>query len=194
MRRLARPKIAQERLFDGDDAAFVRLVANARVYGEYGVGGSTRYVHDHGSATILAVDSSRHWIETVGAGLRQASRLDLRWVDLGETGAWGRPRDYGARARFIDYATSIWTRGAKPDLVLVDGRFRVCCFFNSLLRADPGTMLVFDDYRDRPQYRVIEEFVPVLEFCGRQAIVRVPETLDREAIGREADRFLYVMD
>ena len=193
IRRLTRPKPVDDLLFGGDDAAFVKLVANARVYGEYGVGLSTQYVHDHGTATILAVDSSRHWIATVGARLSQTSRVDLRWVDLGETGAWGRPLSYGARARFIDYVTSIWTRGEKPDLVLIDGRFRVCCLLISLLRADPGTMIVFDDY-SRPKYRLIEEFVPVLNDTGRQAIIRVPEILDREAIQREADRFLYVMD
>ena len=32
------------------------------------------------------------------------------------------------------------------DCVLVDGRFRVCCFLTSLKNAEQGTRIIFDDY------------------------------------------------
>jgi hypothetical protein len=37
----------------------------------------------------------------------------------------------------------------KPDLVLINSRFRLACFMHSLLAADPGTPLLFDDYTNR---------------------------------------------
>ena len=46
------------RLFDGDDASFIKHVSKASVYAEYGVGQSTDWVHRNTSAMILAVDSS----------------------------------------------------------------------------------------------------------------------------------------
>jgi hypothetical protein len=46
---------------------------------------------------------------------------------------------------------SPWRRGAvKPDLVLIDGRFRLACFLHPLLAAAPGTPILFDDYTNRP--------------------------------------------
>ena len=33
-----------------------------------------------------------------------------------------------------------------PDLILIDGRFRVCCFLSSLKYGNVGTKILFDDY------------------------------------------------
>ena len=90
---------------------------------------------------------------------------------------------------------SPWRHGpVKPDLVLIDGRFRVACFLHSLLAADAGTPLLFDDYTNRPHYHLVEEFCPIAQSEGRQALFRVPEELDREVIGRELEGFLMVRD
>ena len=97
--------------------------------------------------------------------------------------------------RFRDYVHSPWRHGSlKPDLVLIDGRFRVACFLHSLLAAAPATPILFDDYTNRPHYHLVEEFCPIAETEGRQALFRVPAELDREAIGRELEGFLMVRE
>jgi hypothetical protein len=53
---------------------------------------------------------------------------------------------------------------------------------------------LFDDYKDREHYHVVEEFLKPSRFCGRQAIFDVPEALDREALLAEYEKFQYVMD
>jgi hypothetical protein len=70
----------------------------------------------------------------------------------------------------------------------------VCCFFTSLLQATPGTIVVFDDYINRPHYHIVEELLVPFEWCGRQAIFSVPPDLDRQRALALADRFLYVTD
>jgi hypothetical protein len=84
------------------------------------------------------VDSSPAWIATVReATADQAERVTIKAIDLGELGGWGYPTTY--RHRFRDYMNSPWTQGSvKPDLVLIDGRFRVACFLHSLLVAEAG--------------------------------------------------------
>jgi len=90
---------------------------------------------------------------------------------------------------------SPWQHGSvKPDLVLIDGRFRVACFLHSLLAAEPGTPILFDDYSNRPHYHLVEESYPIEQTEGRQALFRVPAELDREVIGRELEGFLMVRD
>lgn len=115
-------------------------------------------------------------------------------VDLGELGSWGRPIDYSHRARFSSYIAAPWQFDAKPDVVLVDGRFRVACFLKSLLEAAPGTTILFDDYTERSHYHLVEEYADRTDTCGTQAKFVVPEDFDRESVTRELAAFTYVMD
>ena len=183
-------------LFEGDDRLFRQELAACRVYGEYGCGSSTIWVAHHSNARILAVDSSPAWIAKVReATADQAERITIEAIDLGVLGDWGYPTTYRHRHRFGDYVHSPWRHGpVKPDLVLIDGRFRVACFLHSLLAADAGTPILFDDYTNRPHYHLVEEFCPIAQSEGRQALFRVPAELDREVIGRELEGFLMVRD
>ena len=181
-------------LFDGDDQLFKSIVKTAKVYAEYGVGKSSIWVLQNTTAKILAVDTSEHWINHVRTEANAADRFDVDWVNLGEIGWAGRPNNFERRNQFKDYIQSVWSRGAEPDLVLIDGRFRVACFLYSLAKANPGCTILFDDYTNRPNYHLVEEFLQPTGFCGRQGHFKVPEVLDREAILAEADRFTYVMD
>ena len=135
----------------------------------------------------------RQWINKVIAD-KTGPRIDAQWVDLGALGDWGRPLTYEHRDNFVHYVRSPWVRSATPDVVLIDGRFRVCCFLTCLLQAKQDTILVFDDYIDRPHYHIVEELLPPFEWCGRQAIFSVSPDFDRQRATALADRFLYVMD
>jgi len=185
----------QARLFDGDDHMFQREILSCQVYGEYGCGASTVWVAHHTAAKIVSVDSSAEWIAKVELETKShREKLHIDRVDLGEIAAWGYPTTYRYRSRFHDYVASPWRHGVKPDLVLIDGRFRVACFLHSLSTAEPGSRLIFDDYNNRPHYHLVEEFCPVKEREGRQALFLVPDQLERPAIVAEGERFLYVRD
>ena len=181
-------------LFEGDDVLFKELVTQVDYYGEYGVGQSTSWVVENTSATVYSVDTSEDWIEAVKSNLKSSTKLNMEWVDLGAIGDWGYPRSYDKRDNFKNYIGSIWARNNKPELVLIDGRFRVCCFLYSLTHGDPGTKIIFDDYTNRPNYHVIEDFIKPIKTNGRQALFVVPEGLDYEDIERVRQKFLYVMD
>jgi hypothetical protein len=182
-------------LFDGDDAAFKALLPQAATYAEYGVGKSSLWVLANTRASIFAVDTSQYWIDLVRSKASEsASRFNIDWIDLGPIGWAGRPKNYARRAAFQNYIESPWNRDQKPEVILVDGRFRVACFLYSLANADPGATIFFDDYEDRDHYHVVEEFLKPTRFCGRQAIFDVPAMLDREALLAEYEKFQYVMD
>jgi hypothetical protein len=79
---------------------------------------------------------------------------------------------------------------------LVDGRFRVCCFLTSLKYAEPGTKIIFDDYFNRPQYYLVEEYLKPVEKCNRQALFVKPSDtdLDMAALDRAIDQFQFVRE
>lgn len=181
------------RLFDGDDSMFKRLVSTARTYGEYGVGASTEWVYANTGAAIVAVDTSPAWAQSVLEDKDQ-KRISVATPDCGPVGDWGRPLTYRFRDNFPKYAQHIWTTSAKPDTVLIDGRFRVCCFVTSLLNAEPGCRIIFDDYRDRLYYHVVEELLRPIERCGRQALFQVTADFDRRLAQQLATDFRMVMD
>ncbi len=78
--------------------------------------------------------------------------------------------------------TAIWKRlaraGLTPDLVLIDGRFRVACFLTTLLQARPGTIVLFDDYVGRNErYGQVETYVQPDRLVERMAVFTVPHEL-----------------
>jgi hypothetical protein len=162
-------------LFDGDDGLFKELINNVEIYFEYGCGKSTEYIYKYTSASIFAVDTSRDWVNKMNALKAEGNpeRLNLNWVDVGNVADWGNPTSFEKRQNFKKYAELFWLSQNSPNLVLIDGRFRVCCFLTSVKFAPVGTKIIFDDYTNRPFYHVVEEFCPKLDTCGRQALFEV---------------------
>ena len=169
-------------LFDGDDGLFKELIKSAEIYFEYGCGKSTEFVLKYLSCAIFAVDTSKDWVHKIQSleGFESSDRLNLSWVDVGVVGNWGTPTSFKKRHNFKKYAELLWLNNKIPDLVLIDGRFRVSCFLTSVKFAPVGTRILFDDYTNRPFYHVVEEFCQKLDTCGRQALFEVSQKAKQE--------------
>ena len=165
-------------LFDGDDGLFKELIKLAQIYFEYGCGKSTEFVFKYSNATIFSVDTSNDWVRKIKSleGFESSDRLNISWVDVGDVSDWGYPTTFQMRHNFKKYAELLWFNNQIPDLVLIDGRFRVYSFLTSVKFAPIGTKILFDDYTIRPFYHVIEEFCPKLDTCGRQALFEISGT------------------
>ncbi|MDP5086984.1 MAG: hypothetical protein NWQ23_16310 [Yoonia sp.] len=184
-------------LFDGDDSLYKEVVSGVDVYGEYGCGKSTKWMLNNTSAKVIAVDTSEQWIEEVKQdNIANNGRLNINFVNLGRLGGWGRPIDYSMRESFSDYTDYLWRQTDKPNVVLVDGRFRVCCFLTSLKFADEGTQILFDDYTNRPHYHFVEKYCSRIRECGRQCLFIVPskDDIDFDELEKDIGAFRHVMD
>ena len=158
-------------LFDGDGALFEKLLPTVKNFFEYGCGKSTEFVYKYTNANIYSVDTDKFFINQIEKlrGIKRQGTLNLKWIDVGNVGKWGYPRSYSKRINFRKYADWPWTLGVDPDIVLIDGRFRICCFLVTLKNAPVGTKILFDDYFGREEYNIAEEFLNVLDRCGRMA-------------------------
>lgn len=186
-------KIKGHDLFDGDDLLFKKEISTIDTYGEYGVGETTIWAYKNTQVNIISVDTSLVWIEKVKSNIQESKRVDIGWIDLGELKRWGQPISYDKKEFIYDYVKFIWSKKTKPQLVLIDGRFRVCCFLYSLMQASPGTKIIFDDYAKRPHYHIVEDFIKPTEIYGRQGLFIVPKNLDYKNIKKTVSKFLYVM-
>ena len=162
-------------LFDGDDKLFKELIKNVDTYFEYGCGKSTEYVYKYSNCNIYSVDTDQDWVKKIQqlTNGEKEKRLTIDWIDVGNVENWGYPITYAKRKYFFNYANNFYKKNCKPDLVLIDGRLRIFCFLTTLKKAPSGTKIIFDDYTNRPLYHIAEEFSPVLEKCGRQALFEV---------------------
>jgi len=184
-------------LFDGQDSLFKSTLLETKLYGEYGCGKSTKWVLNNTDSKILAVDTSKHWVnEVLDDNKDNNIRLDIKYIDVGEVVFMGYPKSYNKQEVFSDYTNWIWEQSKKPDTVLIDGRFRVCCFLTSLKLADEGTRIIFDDYIGRPHYHIVEKFIDRKEICGRQCLFIVPKLDEIDLVGLDAEiiNFRHVMN
>ncbi len=161
-------------------AAFDLHVRDAYCYLEYGCGGSTVRAAQLGAWHIIAVDSSKDWTDAVSARTSSSDRIKLLYCDIGPVGQWGRPRDTQGLHAYHAYMSTPWQvarrQALEPNVILVDGRFRVACFLYSLLCAQAGTVILFDDYVNRPQYHVVEQYNRLHSRHGKMAVFKVEKS------------------
>jgi hypothetical protein len=180
-------------------------LAAAKSYLEYGSGGSTVLAARLG-VRFVTVDSDRYFLRAVkrrivADGAYDAARQTYVYADIGLTGAYGHPTRWpphrGRRlarfARYSDVPAAAFSQGA-PDLVLVDGRFRVACALKALraLAERDGWTIVVDDFENRPFYAPIAEFARLERHIGRMAAFAGarafdPAALDRVIAAHESD-------
>ncbi len=150
--------------------------AEATVILEYGSGGSTVLASEMTEKTVFSVESDQNWAGMMQDWFAQnppaeGTRIDVMWVNIGETGEWGKPVNIGGWRHYADYPLSVWQREdfSQPDVVLVDGRFRPgCAMATAFCTRKPVTLLV-DDYKRRKGYHAIEEFLGAPRLIGRMA-------------------------
>lgn len=149
--------------------------AQARVILEYGSGGSTVCAARHPGKLIFSVESDRAWLLGLQRKFDQAdlpSDPILYYADIGPTGAWGRPVDDRLWSGFYRYPLAIWAESffRQPDVVLIDGRLRPACFVATCINTRAPVTVLFDDYLNRPSYKIVEELLPPAEIVGRMAM------------------------
>jgi len=148
----------------------------ASVYLEYGAGGSTVMAADMGVKEIHSIDSDQGFLDAVQkkvAESHSSAKSYAHHVDIGPTKEWGQPTDRTFANCWPRYCVAAWdvllSQDRRPDLILIDGRFRMASFLASLLLSKSGAIILFDDYFDRPQYHVVEKYMRPSATAGRMA-------------------------
>ena len=164
---------------------------SARRIVEYGSGGSTLFAATDSRAELLSIESDRAWLarlaDDVTAQAPGRAGITLRHVDIGPVGDWGKPEGPAAFRKFSDYPLSPWVDPVfeAPDLVVIDGRFRLGCFAATVLNATAPLTILWDDYADRPGYHPAETLLTPSRRIGRMVEFKVtPRRLSLAEINR----------
>lgn len=112
---------------------FSKVVNDSKEYFEYGSGGSTLYVYNNTEAKINSIDSSKKWIEKVLSLISNKGRVKIKYVFIGKLGNWGKPVNGLFKIFWPNYSKSIFELAKNPDVIFIDGRFRVACAIQIVL-------------------------------------------------------------
>lgn len=157
------------------------LMSLAKVYMEFGAGGSTMMAGEYGVPIVLSTESDLAFCDQLRSEFNPryfGTTLIALHTDLGPTKVWGYPTGLTKSQNWPQYVLRAWRfageMGHLPDIVLVDGRFRVACMLASLLFGKEGTPVLVDDYVGRPYAMVVEKFAAPVALHGRMAEFRIP--------------------
>ena len=171
--------------FDPDSTPyFLDRLGRASDYLEYGSGGSTVEAARR-NKKFTTVESDRLFLRAVKQKIGNHSGR-LIHVNIGKTGEWGAPAEKRwwpwRRWLWSRYAAAPWKFPISPDLVLIDGRFRVHCALYSIKQlAGREFEILFDDYAGRPFYHAVERFAALNGMFGRMARF-TPKSFDSAAL------------
>ena len=134
---------------------------------------------------VVSVENDRAFYRAVVSKARSLAKSQYFpiFVNTGRTGAWGEPvlQRRSALRKWVwrRYPIAPWTvinrNRLSPDLILIDGRFRVACTLESLLRlpSNSACRIFFDDFEQYDgAYYAILEFVEEIGRHGRAVTFR----------------------
>ncbi len=173
-------------LSDTGHRIFLEHLSRANYYLEYGSGGST-VTAARLKRPFTTVESDKKFLQAVIRKIGRADPNTFIHVSVGLTDKAGTPmfrlkpllKKWGQQ-----YAEAPWLRAPtpQPNLILIDGRFRVASTLESIkqcVRHGIGSQvtILIDDY-DRPLYHIVEKYLQLKSCQGGLATFKIKENID----------------
>jgi hypothetical protein len=159
---------------------------DASVILEFGAGGSTLFALKN-NKRIVSVESDKKFFDYVLSHAESTYPMENSRILLAKTGITGRygmPIGFPFSPRIVEKGLSYVLTGYSqfdshsPDLIFVDGRWRVACCLYSLISGFGSSRLLLDDYENDRSYKsMIERYFEVRRF-GRVASLRCKSGID----------------
>lgn len=153
---------------------FREKLKKAIFYFEYGSGNSTLLV-DKYKKKFISIELDKKFYQIVCNNVKRKKNIKL--INMGPVGEFSYPI-FKNKKKIIEYIQSInifFKKKDYPDLILVDGRFRVACCINIyflIKKFNKYPLIILDDYKKRKYYKVLNRIFDIKK-CGRMAILEV---------------------
>lgn len=151
-----------------------KRVSSASTYLEYGGGSNTRCALEIAPKAVITVDSDKKVIQA----LRQLTCSEKNpyflpvHAPIGCTAQNSKPLFQWPRWSWLRYPfapfSTLATHNLMPDVVLINGCFRVASTLAMLLYTfKHKTIFLIEDFRDRPEYGVLLEYLEPIALHDR---------------------------
>lgn len=168
---------------------FKKKIKNSKFYFEYGSGATTIYAKLK-KKKFISIEADFSFFNIMNKLINSKSII---FRNIGPVGEYSYPI-FIITSKILKYITSIdplFKKKLYPDLVLIDGRFRVACclnLFKIISKKRVKTEIIIDDYFERKHYNVLEQYFEIKKI-GRMASLKIKKTKLDEKIFK-----LYLLD
>ena len=159
-----------------------KYLKNSSFYFEFGSGNSTSLAIKLKVAKIVSIESDLSYV-IKGKENDPERKASINYIDIqGDRNSWGAPKDESKNYNWGSYYKSIRNMLSPPDLVLIDGRFRVMCALETYKKCDANSYVLIHDYTDRPHYNIIEKLFDKVECKETLQVFKKKRNVDQKIL------------
>jgi hypothetical protein len=184
---------------DGELGVLHDYMDKSLCYMEFGAGESTQYAVSKPSIRkIDCIESSsqflkEHVLNQPGiAGAVAGGRLKFHTFDFGKMGNWGHLTSTDKKHMWPAYSLAVFAQPQNPDLVLIDGRFRVATTLSTILNTPEDTKIIIHDFWNRPRYHILLKFLAVETRVDTLGVFRKKKPLKIEKMQSLLRKYQYL--
>lgn len=153
---------------------FKKTLRKSSFYFEFGSGNST-ILAEKFKKKFISIELDKTFFKKVLGILKKNNKV--KYIDIGPVGEFSYPL-FKDRSKILDYIKSInkYVKKKKfPNLILIDGRFRVACCINIfylIKKYKHNPIIILDDYKKRNCYKILNKIFNI-KLIGRMAILKI---------------------
>jgi protein O-GlcNAc transferase len=178
-------------LAKNDKIMFYKYLNSAKVYFEYGSGGSTyQAAMKNNISKIYSVESDKGWYDKLKNILIKNTNLQYFYIEMDtQPRTWGSPGPKSTKQQHINYSEQIKLISKDEqkniDLVFIDGRFRVACCLKCFDVINDDCLIIFDDFLNRKHYHVVLKYYDIVEKTIDERMVVLKKKKNISSIPKE---------
>ena len=173
-----------------------KYISKVKTVFEFGCGGRTLYISSKKNIKkIYSVESDKEWIKHVKDGLPKKAKVF--YVDINaDSSNHGHPKNDEKIDEWPKYSAFLKSRrNYFPDLILVDGRFRVACCLQSIGKMKKDSYLLVHDFDTKVRsYGAIEKYFDRIDQADSLHVFRKKENIQQKQLRKDLKKYLYLSD
>ena len=182
---------------------FQKYLQKSKKYFEFGSGGSTVFAIKNGVELIHTIETDLEWIKKIKEEKLIKNKiikneLFIDYIDLNCTWwkhvSWGPKNELCDKKNWTNYHKAIQKCSFKPDLILIDGRFRVASALESIKHLDNNGYILFHDYPHRKQYHVVEKFLKRVAKKKSLRVFKPKDNINFEELNKTINQYKLIID
>ena len=152
-----------------DEQMFYKYLDKARIYFEFGSGGSTYQASIRKNIEhIYSVESDMSWHKKLKDILKDKKNITFLYNEMDtQTNTWGHPGKNSTKDQLIQYSNQLLLLDESIhksiDFIMIDGRFRVACCLKCFNVIHDDCFIAFDDFLDRSEYHTVLRYYDIVE-------------------------------
>lgn len=161
-----------------EHSLFVNRIRFSKSILEFGAGQSTLAALRNSSAFIYSIESNKEYMDSLNQIIpdKYKDRCFFRHADIGPVDRYGGPLTL--RETSCDTYTDL-SFISHVDCCVIDGRFRVACFFKCIMMFPCIGLIFMHDFWMRERYSVVLQFSDVIATADQLVALR-PKTVNPE--------------